>query len=110
VRFGRQRVKVAVGTIKTEKSGLTVEVTLPILTVPGRDARRRPVGICVHGRRERPATTKASFDDESNICSRTYASGAGKSRKKSMKSMVEFRDGAADWTRTSTTFVASTSS
>jgi hypothetical protein len=35
VRFGRQRVKVVVGTIKTEKSGLTVEVTLPILPVPG---------------------------------------------------------------------------
>jgi integrase len=33
VRFGRQHVRDGVGTIKTEKSGFTVEVTLPILPV-----------------------------------------------------------------------------
>src|SRR5262245_21755644 len=33
VRFGRQHVRDGVGTIKTEKSGFTVEVTLPILSV-----------------------------------------------------------------------------
>jgi integrase len=33
VRFGRQHVRDGVGTIKTEKSGFTVTVTLPILPV-----------------------------------------------------------------------------
>jgi integrase len=33
VRFGRQHVRDGIGTIKTEKSGFTVEVTLPILPV-----------------------------------------------------------------------------
>jgi integrase len=33
VRFGRQHIRDGIGTIKTEKSGFTVTVTLPILPV-----------------------------------------------------------------------------
>ena len=45
VRFGRQHVRDGVGSLKTEKSGFTVTVTLPILpvlaeTLRGRSLRR----------------------------------------------------------------------
>jgi integrase len=33
VRFGRQHVKDGIGTIKTEKSGFTLTVTIPILPI-----------------------------------------------------------------------------
>jgi len=41
VRFGRQHVRDGIGAIKTEKSGFTVTVTLPILPVLGGDVGSR---------------------------------------------------------------------
>jgi integrase len=65
VRFGRQHVRNGVGKIKTEKSGFTVEVTLPILPVLQRTLDAGPIGdmtfIC--GARGQPFT-KESFGNE----------------------------------------------
>ena len=44
VRFGRQHVKDGVGTIKTEKSGFTIAVTLPILPVLAQTLAAGPCG------------------------------------------------------------------
>jgi integrase len=56
VRLGRQHVRDGICTIKTEKSGFTVEVTIPILPVLKIDAGRRPVWRpCIYRRRERRA-------------------------------------------------------
>jgi integrase len=44
VRFGRQHVREGVGTIKTEKSGFTLAVTLPILPVLARTLEAGPCG------------------------------------------------------------------
>ena len=44
VRFGRQHVRDGIGTIKTEKSGFTVEVTLPILPVLAATLAAGPCG------------------------------------------------------------------
>jgi integrase len=44
VRFGRQHVRNGVGKIKTEKSGFTVEVTLPILPVLAETLAAGPCG------------------------------------------------------------------
>lgn len=65
VRFGRQHVRDGVGTIKTEKSGGTVEVTLPILPVLQATLDAGPCGdlafICgVNGK----PLTKESFGNE----------------------------------------------
>jgi integrase len=62
VRFGRQHVRDGVGTIKTEKSGFTVTVTLPILPVL---AETLAAGACgdltfIAGERGQPLT-KESF-------------------------------------------------
>lgn len=62
VRFGRQHVRDNVGTIKTEKSGFTVTVTLPILPVL---AETLAAGLCgdltfIAGERGQPLT-KESF-------------------------------------------------
>src|SRR5580700_4699782 len=65
VRFGRQHVRDGVGTIKTEKSGYTVEVTLPILPVLAETLAAGPCGdlafIC--GARGEPLI-KESFGNE----------------------------------------------
>jgi integrase len=62
VRFGRQHVRDGVGTIKTEKSGFTVAVTLPILPVLARTLEAGPCGdlTFIAGERGQPLT-KESF-------------------------------------------------
>ncbi len=62
VRFGRQHVRDGVGTIKTEKSGFTVEVTLPILPVLAETLSAGPCGdlTFIAGESGRPLT-KESF-------------------------------------------------
>jgi integrase len=45
VRFGRQHVRDGIGSIKTEKSGFTVTVTLPILPVLAATLGPAPVAI-----------------------------------------------------------------
>ncbi len=62
VRFGRPHVRDGIGSIKTEKSGYTVTVTLPILPVLAETLAAGPCGeltfIC--GERGQPLT-KESF-------------------------------------------------
>jgi integrase len=62
VRFGRQHVRDGVGTIKTEKSGYTVTVTLPILSVLAETLAAGPCGdlTFIAGERGQPLT-KESF-------------------------------------------------
>ena len=62
VRFGRQHVRDGVGTIKTEKSGFTLAVTLPILPVLARTLEAGPCGdlTFIAGERGQPLT-KESF-------------------------------------------------
>jgi integrase len=62
VRFGRQHVRDGVGTIKTEKSGFTLAVTLPILPVLARTLDAGPCGdlTFIAGERGQPLT-KESF-------------------------------------------------
>lgn len=62
VRFGRQHVRNGVGTIKTEKSGFTVAVTLPILPVLAETLTAGPCGdmTFIAGERGQPLT-KESF-------------------------------------------------
>ena len=62
VRFGRQHVRDNVGTIKTEKSGFTVTVTLPILPVLAETLTAGPCGdlTFIAGERGQPLT-KESF-------------------------------------------------
>jgi integrase len=62
VRFGRQHVREGVGTIKTEKSGHTVAVTLPILPVLAETLNVGPCGdlTFIAGERGQPLT-KESF-------------------------------------------------
>jgi integrase len=62
VRFGRQHVRNGVGTIKIEKSGFTVAVTLPILPVLARTLEAGPCGdlTFIAGERGQPLT-KESF-------------------------------------------------
>lgn len=61
VRFGRQHVRDGVGTIKTEKSGFTVMVTLPILPVLQRTLDAGPIGdlTFIAGDRGRPLVKEA---------------------------------------------------
>ena len=62
VRFGRQHVKDGVGTIKTEKSGFTIAVTLPILPVLAQTLAAGPCGdlTFIAGENGKPLT-KESF-------------------------------------------------
>jgi integrase len=62
VRFGRQHVRDSVGAIKTEKSGFTVTVTLPILPVLAETLVAGPCGdlTFIAGDRGQPLT-KESF-------------------------------------------------
>jgi integrase len=62
VRFGRPHVRDGVGTIKTEKSGYTVAVTLPILPVLAATLEAGPCGdlTFIAGERGQPLT-KESF-------------------------------------------------
>jgi len=62
VRFGRQHVRNGIGTIKTEKSGQTIEVTLPILPVLARTLTAGPCGDLTYiaGEQGTPLT-KESF-------------------------------------------------
>jgi integrase len=62
VRFGRQHVREGLGTIKTEKSGFTLAVTLPILPVLARTLEAGPCGdlTFIAGQRGQPLT-KESF-------------------------------------------------
>jgi integrase len=65
VRFGRQHVRDGVGTIKTEKSGFTLAVTLPILPVLAETLMAGPCGDLTYiaGERGHPLT-KESFGNE----------------------------------------------
>lgn len=62
VRFGRQHVRDRIGAIKTEKSGFTVTVTLPILPVLAETLSEGPCGdlTFIAGARGEPLT-KESF-------------------------------------------------
>ena len=62
VRLGRQHVKNGIAAIKTEKSGFSVEVTLPILPVLGASLTAGPCGelTFIIGESGRPLT-KESF-------------------------------------------------
>jgi integrase len=62
VRFGRQHVRDGVGTIKTEKSGFTLTVTLPVLPVLAQTLATGPCGdlTFIAGERGQPLT-KESF-------------------------------------------------
>jgi integrase len=62
VRFGRQHVRDGVGSLKTEKSGFTVAVTLPILPVLAQTLAAGPCGdlTFIAGARGEPFT-KESF-------------------------------------------------
>jgi integrase len=62
VRLGRQHVKNGIATIKTEKSGFSVEVTLPILPVLEASLKAGPCGelTFIVGESGRPLT-KESF-------------------------------------------------
>jgi integrase len=62
VRFGRQHVRDGIGSIKTEKSGFTVTVTLPILPVLAATLEAGPCGdlTFIAGERRQPLT-KESF-------------------------------------------------
>jgi integrase len=62
VRFGRQHVRDGVGSLKTEKSGFTVAVTLPILPVLAQTLAAGPCGdlTFIAGARAEPFT-KESF-------------------------------------------------
>lgn len=61
VRFGRQHVRDGVGTLKTEKSGFSVMVTLPILPVLQKTLDAGPVGdlTFIAGERGRPLVKEA---------------------------------------------------
>jgi len=65
VRFGRQHIRDGVGIIKTEKSGFTVEVTLPILSVLQATLDAGPCGdlTFIVGANGQPLT-KESFGNE----------------------------------------------
>ncbi|MFZ0458730.1 MAG: tyrosine-type recombinase/integrase [Rhodoplanes sp.] len=65
VRFGRQHVRDGVGSIKTEKSGGTLEITLPILPVLQATLDAGPCGdlTFIAGATGRPFT-KESFGNE----------------------------------------------
>jgi integrase len=62
VRFGRQHVRDGIGELKTEKSGFTVTVTLPILPVLAETLKAGPCGDLsyIAGERGQPLT-KESF-------------------------------------------------
>ena len=65
VRFGRQHVRNGVASIKTEKSGFTLEVALPILSVLQATIDAGPCGdlTFIVGENGRPLT-KESFGNE----------------------------------------------
>ena len=62
VRFGRQHVRDGIGQIKTEKSGFTITVTLPILPVLAETLKAGPCGDLsyIAGESGKPLT-KESF-------------------------------------------------
>jgi len=78
VRLGRQHIRQGVATLKTEKSGFTTEVTLPILPVLQRTLDNSPTGdltfIC--GERGLPLTKDAFGKAFSKACN---AAGVKKS-------------------------------
>lgn len=78
VRLGRQHVRDGIATIKTEKSGQTVEVALPILPVLAKTLKAGPCGeltfIC--GERGQPMP-KESFGNEFRIaCNKANVPGS----------------------------------
>jgi integrase len=78
VRIGKQHVRDGIATIKTEKSGETVEVTIPILDVLQQTLNAGPTGdlawIC--GERGQPLS-KETFRNEFSVAAR--AAGVKKS-------------------------------
>ena len=65
VRLGRQHVRDGVATIKTEKSGCTIEVTLPILPVLASDLGAGPCGdLAFIVARTGEPLTKESFGNQ----------------------------------------------
>src|SRR5262249_17694996 len=64
VRFGRQHVRDGVGTIKIEKSGFTLAVTLPILPVLARTLKAGPCGdltLLANGANRSPRNPSATY-------------------------------------------------
>jgi hypothetical protein len=82
LRFGGQHVKDGVGTIKTEKSGFTVAVTLPILQVLARTIEAGPCGdlTFIAGERSEPLT-KESFGNVFRDACRRATSRSGCARR-----------------------------
>ena len=75
VRFGRQHVRDGVGQIKTEKSGFTITVTLPILPVLAATLKAGPCGdLTLHRGRERQAADQGVA---SAICFKDACKAAG---------------------------------
>lgn len=70
VRFGRQHVRDGIGSIKTEKSGFTIEVTLPILPVLAQTLGAGPCGdlTFIAGARGGPLTKEAFGTDFKAAC------------------------------------------
>lgn len=78
VRFGRQHVRNGIGTIKTEKSGLTVICTLPILPVLERTLEAGPCGdiIYIAGERGQPLTKESFGNLFREACNEAGVSGS----------------------------------
>jgi integrase len=78
VRFGRQHVRDGVGTIKTEKSGFTVAVTLPILPVLAKTLTAGPCGdlTFIAGERGQPLTKESFGNMFKDACRSTGVPGS----------------------------------
>ncbi len=78
VRFGRQHVRDGVGTIKTEKSGETVEVTLPILPVLAETLEAGPTGdmVFICGERGKPLTKETFGNMFREACNKAGVPGS----------------------------------
>lgn len=78
VRFGRQHVRDGIGEIKTEKSGFTVTVTLPILPALAETLLAGPCGeltyIC--GDRGQPLTKESFGNDFREACRKAGVPGS----------------------------------
>lgn len=70
VRFGRQHVRDGIGSIRTEKSGFTVEVTLPILPALAATLSAGPCGdlTFIAGERGQPLTKESFGNDFREAC------------------------------------------
>ena len=78
VRFGRQHVREGIGTIKIEKSGHTVAVTLPILSVLAETLNAGPCGdlTFIAGERGQPLTKESFGNLFRDACREAGVSGS----------------------------------